>query len=197
MHRDLKPQNLLIDLKSQTIKLADFGLGRVYSLPVAKYTHEVVTLWYRAPEILLGAKQYSTGVDIWSVGCILAEMVSGRPIFCGECELEQLLEIFRVLGTPNEESWPEVGELPDWHDFPVWRPQDLVTAFPALAKLGHHGVQLFADMMQMSAKKRISALDALESPFFDDIRDEYATALAGHGGMPGGNKENNVVLNDL
>lgn len=73
MHRDLKPQNLLIDMDTETIKLADFGLGRVFSVPVARYTHEVVTLWYRAPEILLGTRRYSTGVDIWSVGCILAE----------------------------------------------------------------------------------------------------------------------------
>jgi len=73
MHRDLKPQNLLIDNKG-VIKLADFGLARAFGLPVKTYTHEVVTLWYRAPEILLGQKQYSTPVDIWSVGCIFAEM---------------------------------------------------------------------------------------------------------------------------
>jgi len=73
MHRDLKPQNLLID-KNGVIKLADFGLARAFGLPVKTYTHEVVTLWYRAPEILLGQKQYSTPVDIWSVGAIFAEM---------------------------------------------------------------------------------------------------------------------------
>jgi serine/threonine protein kinase len=73
MHRDLKPQNLLIDGKGN-IKLADFGLARAFGLPVKTYTHEVVTLWYRAPEILLGQKQYSTPVDMWSIGCIFAEM---------------------------------------------------------------------------------------------------------------------------
>ena len=73
MHRDLKPQNLLIDNKG-TVKLADFGLARAFGLPVKTYTHEVVTLWYRAPEILLGQKQYSTPVDLWSVGCIMTEM---------------------------------------------------------------------------------------------------------------------------
>ena len=75
LHRDLKPQNLLIDNRG-TIKLADFGLARAFSLPVRTYTHEVVTLWYRAPEILLGTKTYSTAVDVWSLGCIFAEMVS-------------------------------------------------------------------------------------------------------------------------
>ena len=79
LHRDLKPQNLLIDNRG-TIKLADFGLARAFSLPVRTYTHEVVTLWYRAPEILLGTKTYSTAVDVWSLGCIFAEMVSEQGI---------------------------------------------------------------------------------------------------------------------
>lgn len=173
MHRDLKPQNLLIDLKAETIKLADFGLGRVFTMPVSKYTHEVVTLWYRAPEILLGTRYYSTGVDIWSVGCILAEMIMGRPVFCGESELEQLLAIFRVLGTPNDTTWPDVSALRDWHDYPQWQPKDLVTAIPGLDKLGPHGVELFQNMVQLVPDERISAIDALKSPYFDDIRAEY------------------------
>lgn len=197
MHRDLKPQNLLIDVKSKTIKLADFGLGRVYSLPVGKYTHEVVTLWYRAPEILLGTKQYSTGVDMWSVGCILAEMVVGRPIFTGESEIEQLLAIFRILGTPTTETWQGVTDLRDWHEYPQWKPQDLATAIPGLAKLGKDGIELFANMVQLAPRKRISAIDALKSPYFDDIRHKY---------MSGGerapvhsmeNKENDIMVNDL
>ena len=75
LHRDLKPQNLLIDRQGY-IKLADFGLARAFGMPVRTYTHEVVTLWYRAPEILLGSKFYSTSVDVWSLGCVFAEMVS-------------------------------------------------------------------------------------------------------------------------
>lgn len=75
LHRDLKPQNLLIDAHG-SIKLADFGLARAFGVPVRSYTHEVVTLWYRAPEILLGCRYYSTPVDVWSIGCIFAEMVS-------------------------------------------------------------------------------------------------------------------------
>ena len=74
-HRDLKPQNLLVDTSGQNIKLADFGLARAFGLPIKTYTHEVVTLWYRCPEILLGQKAYALGVDLWSTGCIFAEMV--------------------------------------------------------------------------------------------------------------------------
>lgn len=87
MHRDLKPQNLLID-GDGNVKLADFGLARAFGLPVKTYTHEVVTLWYRAPEILLGAKEYSTPIDIWSIGCIFAEMAQRRALFIGDSEID-------------------------------------------------------------------------------------------------------------
>lgn len=84
LHRDLKPQNLLINRATMAVKLADFGLARNFSLPLRAYTHEVVTLWYRAPEILLGGAIYTSAVDMWSVGCIFAELASGRPLFPGE-----------------------------------------------------------------------------------------------------------------
>ena len=87
MHRDLKPSNLLIDDQERFVKIADFGLARSFGLPLKTYTHEVVTLWYRAPEILLGSKVYSTAVDIWSVGCILFELAHRKPLFYGESEI--------------------------------------------------------------------------------------------------------------
>ena len=108
MHRDIKPANLLI-CKDGVIKLADFGLARAFGIPVRVYTHEVVTLWYRAPEILLGSNKYSCPVDIWSIGCIFAEMANKRPLFQGDSEIDQLFRIFRVLRTPNEEIWPGIN----------------------------------------------------------------------------------------
>nr|XP_033512620.1 cell division control protein 2 homolog A-like isoform X4 [Nicotiana tomentosiformis] len=95
LHRDLKPQNLLLNPRTNVLKLADFGLGRAFGIPVRTFTHEVVTLWYRAPEILLGSRCYSTPVDVWSVGCIFAEMVNQQPLFPGDSEIDELYKIFR------------------------------------------------------------------------------------------------------
>lgn len=111
LHRDLKPQNLLIN-REDTLKLADFGLARAFGIPVKNFTHEVVTLWYRAPDVLMGSKNYSTSVDIWSVGCIFAEIVTRKPLFAGNNEEEQLQKIFSIRGTPTEEDWPGFRELP-------------------------------------------------------------------------------------
>lgn len=113
-HRDLKPQNLLIDSQGKTIKLADFGLARAFGLPLKTYTNEVVTLWYRCPEILLGQPQYSLGVDIWSTGCIFSEMANYKPLFKGDSEIDQILKLFKILGTPNEKNWPEALKLPEY-----------------------------------------------------------------------------------
>ncbi|XP_066256713.1 cyclin-dependent kinase 2-like isoform X2 [Euwallacea similis] len=129
LHRDLKPQNLLVDREGH-IKLADFGLSRSFSLPTRTYTHEVVTMWYRAPELLLGEKMYCTGVDIWSLGCVMAEMLLKRALFPGDSEIDQLYKIFKVLGTPTEESWHGVSLLPDFKPlFPQWQSQNFQNIF--------------------------------------------------------------------
>ncbi|EJW72003.1 cyclin dependent kinase 1, partial [Wuchereria bancrofti] len=121
MHRDLKPQNLLVSAEG-IIKLADFGLARAVGVPVRAYTHEIVTLWYRAPEILLGASRYSFGVDIWSVGCIFAEMAARTPLFKGDSEITQLFSIFSIMSTPTEETWHGVSQLANYQEaFPQWK----------------------------------------------------------------------------
>jgi cyclin-dependent kinase len=169
MHRDLKPQNLLVE-NGVRLKIADFGLSRNFSIPIGRYTHEVVTLWYRAPEILLGAKCYSTSIDLWAVGCILSEMIIGHPIFCGESEIEQLLAIFRILGTPSNKNWPSVSSFRDWHDFPQWKSRDLNNIF---LNLELEGIGLLRSFLRLDPSKRISISSSIESPFFDEIRDYY------------------------
>ncbi|PKI35756.1 hypothetical protein CRG98_043914 [Punica granatum] len=166
LHRDLKPHNLLMDRKMMTLKIADLGLARQFTLPIKKYTHEILTLWYRAPEVLLGATHYSTGVDMWSVGCIFAELATKQALFPGDSELQQLLHIFRLLGTPNEKMWPGVSKLMNWHEYPQWRPQDLSSAVRNLDK---DGLDLLAQMLQYEPSKRISAKKAMEHPYFDDV----------------------------
>merc|ERR1712045_919979 len=169
LHRDLKPQNLLID-KSEAIKLADFGLARAFGIPVRVYTHEVVTLWYRAPEILLGSNKYSCPVDIWSIGCIFAEMANKRPLFQGDSEIDQLFRIFRVLRTPNEELWPGVSSLPDYKDtFPAWNSYNLPQQLKKEAKMDENGMDLLAQMLVYDPAKRISAKAAITHPYFDDL----------------------------
>ncbi|KAG6712623.1 hypothetical protein I3842_05G111500 [Carya illinoinensis] len=111
LHRDLKASNLLLNNRGE-LKICDFGLARQYGSPLKPYTHLVVTLWYRAPELLLGAKQYSTAIDMWSLGCIMAEFLSKEPLFNGKTEFDQLDKIFRILGTPNETIWPGFSKLP-------------------------------------------------------------------------------------
>lgn len=166
LHRDLKPQNLLIDTEGN-IKLADFGLARAFNIPVRSYTHEVVTLWYRAPEILLGCNIYSTAVDVWSIGCIFIEMITRSAVFPGDSEIDQLFKIFRVLGTPNEASWPKVSYLKDFKsDFPRWEPQPFEKLLPTLEP---EGIELLEKLLTYKPSYRISAKNAMCHPFFSEF----------------------------
>ena len=169
LHRDLKPQNLLIS-KDNIVKIGDFGLARGYGIPVKNYTHEVVTLWYRPPDVLLGNKTYGTTVDMWSIGCIFAEMVSGKPLFTGNSESDQLKKIFEIKGTPNENYASQLKELPEWgvgdNNFENWPEKNFKELFP---NLDAEGIDLLQKFLQLEPDKRISAEEALKHPFFDDL----------------------------
>lgn len=169
LHRDLKPQNLLIDPLGN-LKLADFGLSRSIGIPVRTYTHEIVTLWYRAPELLLGSKYYSTAVDVWSIGCIFAEMVTGKPLFPGDSEIDLLFKIFSLLGTPDERVWPGVTSLPDFNPvIPKFKRQSITELFSS-SGICADGIDLFKRMLLYDPGHRISAKRALLHPYFDEIR---------------------------
>ncbi|XP_059622072.1 cyclin-dependent kinase 2 [Phlebotomus argentipes] len=164
LHRDLKPQNLLVD-KAGHIKLADFGLARCFNIPMSSYTHEVVTLWYRAPEILLGTKLYTTAVDTWSLGCIFAEMIIKRALFPGDSEIQQLYKIFELLGTPNNNTWPGIAQMPEYKaSFPRWERQSLP------AEIIRQGAdQLLLQLLEFDPHRRISAQNAMLDSYFSDM----------------------------
>ncbi|XP_058026572.1 cyclin-dependent kinase 16 isoform X2 [Ahaetulla prasina] len=167
LHRDLKPQNLLINERGE-LKLADFGLARAKSIPTKTYSNEVVTLWYRPPDILLGSTEYSTQIDMWGVGCIFYEMSTGRPLFPGSTVEEQLHFIFRILGTPNEETWPGILSNEEFraYNYPKYRSEALINHAP---RLDNDGVDLLGKLLQFEGRKRISADEAMRHLFFHSL----------------------------
>lgn len=170
LHRDLKPQNLLISDVGE-LKLADFGLARAKSVPSRTYSHEVVTLWYRPPDVLLGSTEYSTSLDMWGVGCIFTEMVSGVATFPGMKDTyDQLDKIFWLLGTPTEDTWEGVSSFPNYdiNKFHIYNPQPFTTSIPKLGCIPN-APELSTRLLQMEPSKRICAEDAMKHEYFWDL----------------------------
>ncbi|PVG01924.1 putative KIN28-cyclin-dependent ser/thr protein kinase [Serendipita vermifera] len=162
LHRDLKPNNLLLASDGQ-LKIADFGLARDFADPGVKMTSQVITRWYRPPELLFGCRYYGTGSDMWSVGCIFAELMLRTPYLPGESDMDQLKTIFRALGTPTEEEWPGHTSLPDYvflGHYPKTPFRDLFTAASTEA------ISLLAKFLTYEPRKRISAKEALNHAYF-------------------------------
>lgn len=181
LHRDLKPQNLLIMSNKDGPKklvLADFGLGRAFGIPVKRYTHEVVTLWYRAPDVLLGSIHYGCGVDMWSCGCIFAELASGKPLFAGKNDQDQLLRVIKFFGNPDNSaehrSFPSMSSFPKSQqtlaadEFQKKYPGEVMDKLKAapLNKLGKEGADLLLKQLRYEPAARISATDSLAHPYF-------------------------------
>ncbi|XP_011191044.1 cyclin-dependent kinase 7 [Zeugodacus cucurbitae] len=182
LHRDLKPNNLLVN-SDGVLKIGDFGLAKFFGSPNRIYTHQVVTRWYRAPELLFGARQYSTGIDIWAVGCILAELLLRVPFLPGDSDLDQLTKIFQALGTPTEETWPNLNKLPDYmqfKQFPAIPLQHIFTAAP------DDLIVLAEKLLALNPAQRCTCTEALCMKYFSN---KPAPSMGHKLPMPSGNKQ--------
>ena len=172
LHRDIKPQNILIKDDTLVIKLTDFGLSRVYSIPIRCYTKEVLTLWYRSPEMILGIGNYAIGLDIWSLGCVFGELFFKRPLFHGDSDIDQLYKIMQVFGTFNELTSPGYKVFPYFNkDFPYFKGVGLrcYVNKKTVVPMDDIAFDLLEKMLDINPNKRITCKDALMHPFFNDM----------------------------
>ena len=159
IHRDLKPSNILINEK-QNIQIADFGLSKAIYNSNEPLTHEVVTLWYRAPEILLGQEKYTMSADIWSVGCIFVELCERKPFLKGDSEIDQIFKILDLVGTPSTEEFSIISEM---KHFKVSFPKFKRTSFKErFSEMNMDAIDLLDKLFEFNPNKRISAKSALK-----------------------------------
>lgn len=159
IHRDIKPNNILISADG-TVKLADFGLTRKLSNDM---TVRAVTRWYRSPELLMGAKDYGLSVDMWSVGCVFAELFLRIPLFAGDTDIQQLDLVFKALGTPTEKEWPDIQKLPGFIEFELYPRYSLSGLLTAASS---DAIDLLEKCLTFDPKKRISCDRALKHNYF-------------------------------
>ncbi|CZT05202.1 hypothetical protein WAI453_005485 [Rhynchosporium graminicola] len=169
LHRDLKTSNLLLNNRG-VLKIADFGMARYFGSPCPKLTQLVVTLWYRAPELLLGAERYGTAVDMWSIGCIFGELLTKEPLLQGKNEVDELSKIFELCGIPTEETWPGFKRLPNARSLklpknPISQGSVLRAKFPFLTS---SGAALLTSLLSLNPEGRPSAKEMLDHAFFKE-----------------------------
>lgn len=165
-HRDLKPHNLLVDLETNVLKLCDFGSAKKL-MPGEWSVAYICSRFYRAPELMLGANEYTTAIDIWSIGCVIGELLMGKPLFAGDTSIDQLVKIIQVLGSPTLEQMHAMNPNYNNVSFPNIRPADLTKIFPK--NTPSVAIDFIALFLRYDPKERLKPLDALGHQFFDEI----------------------------
>ncbi|KAG8821991.1 regulator of ime2 [Serendipita sp. 399] len=168
-HRDIKPQNLLLNPQTGVLKLCDFGSAKIL-VPGEPNVSYICSRYYRAPELIFGATNYQTSIDIWSTGCVMAELMLGQPLFPGESGIDQLVEIIKILGTPTREQIKTMNPNYMEHKFPQIKPHPFNKVFRP--RTPQDAIDLVSRLLEYTPSARLSAIEAMVQPFFDDLRVE-------------------------
>ncbi|KAF8510227.1 Pkinase-domain-containing protein [Hysterangium stoloniferum] len=168
-HRDIKPQNLLLNPATGVLKLCDFGSAKILIAGEPNVSY-ICSRYYRAPELIFGATNYTTNIDIWSTGCVMAELMLGQPLFPGESGIDQLVEIIKVLGTPSRDQIKTMNPNYQDHRFPQIKPHPFSKVFRP--RTPPEAVDLVAKLLEYTPESRLSAIEAMCHPFFDELRVE-------------------------
>jgi len=167
-HRDIKPQNLLVDARAHVLKLCDFGSAKmlVQGEPNVSY---ICSRYYRAPELIFGSVNYTSSIDVWSLGCVMAELLLGQPLFPGESGVDQLVEIIKVLGTPTRDEIKAMNK--DYTDFkfPQIKPHPWSKVFNP--QTPPEAIDFISKVLVYDPVKRLNPIEACAHPFFDKLRD--------------------------
>ncbi|KAG2194249.1 hypothetical protein INT46_011175 [Mucor plumbeus] len=166
-HRDIKPQNLLLEPITGVLKLCDFGSAKILNSGDSNVSY-ICSRYYRAPELIFGAAEYSVKIDIWSAGCVMGELLLGQPLFPGESGIDQLVEIIKVLGTPSREQIELMNPDYDDHKFPLIKPHPFAKIFRL--RTPPEAIDLMSNILQYNPLARPTASEALIHPFFDELR---------------------------
>ncbi|KAJ1649770.1 glycogen synthase kinase 3 [Dispira simplex] len=179
-HRDIKPQNLLLNPTTGILKLCDFGSAKVLVAGEPNVSY-ICSRYYRAPELIFGATNYTTSIDIWSAGCVMAELILGQPLFPGESGIDQLVEIIKVLGTPTREQIRSMNPNYQDHRFPHIRPHPFSRVFRNRAPAD--ALDLLTKLLDYTPASRLTAIEAMVHPFFDELR-QSGISLPNGGSLP-------------
>jgi len=168
-HRDIKPQNLLLNPSTGVLKLCDFGSAKILIAGEPNVSY-ICSRYYRAPELIFGATNYTTSIDIWSTGCVMAELMLGQPLFPGESGIDQLVEIIKILGTPTREQIKTMNPNYMEHKFPQIKPHPFVKVFRP--RTSPEAIDLVSHLLEYTPSMRLGAIEGMIHKFFDELRQE-------------------------